>query len=390
MFSYPLTANSWGQEEIAAIHRVIASDRFTKGPEVEAFEEAFARYHGRRHAVMVNSGSSANLLAIAAMCHHGARPLKRGDEVIVPAISWSTTFHPMQQYGLKLRFLDVELETLNMDAGRLEEAMTPDTRAVCGVSILGNPAALDAMRAFADSHGLWFFEDNCESLDARLGGRLTGTFGDIATFSFFFSHHISTMEGGMLLTDDDELFFLLRSLRAHGWTRDTPPGMNFYERKSTDFFEAYRFILPGYNVRPVEMSGAVGLEQLKKLSAMTGVRRANLALFQKLFADDPHFLIQRECGQSSAFSFTLIVRPGVAGGREPALRALQEAGIEFRIITGGNFLRHDVIRYYDHTIVGGAVPNADMAHDRGFFVGNHPHDLTPQITRLREVLGNVY
>ncbi|MEO5373529.1 MAG: DegT/DnrJ/EryC1/StrS family aminotransferase [Alphaproteobacteria bacterium] len=390
MFYYPLTANSWGQEEIDAIHRVIASDRFTKGPHVEEFEEAFARYHDRKFAVMVNSGSSANLLAVAAMSFHGNRPLQRGDEVIVPAISWSTTFHPLQQYGLRLRFVDVDLETLNMDVGQLEKALTPATRAVVGVSILGNPARLDVMRDFAERHGLWFFEDNCESLDARLDGRLTGAFGHISTFSFFFSHHISTMEGGMVLTDDEELFFLLRALRAHGWTRDVPPGSPYFERKSTDFYEAYRFILPGYNVRPLEMSGAVGTEQLRKLPAMTALRRRNLALFQELFANDPHFLIQRETGVSSAFSFTLIVRPETGLDRTRALEALHEASIEFRIITGGNFLRHDVIRHYDYEVVGGAAPNADIAHDRGFFVGNHPHDLRPQIERLREVLNSVY
>ena len=382
---YELAVNNWGSEEIDAIQRVIASNRFTMGPFVAAFEEAFARYHGRKYAVMVNSGSSANLIAVAALCHKKDRPLARGDEVIVPAISWATTYHPLQQYGLKLKVLDVELDTLNMDVRQLAAATGSRTRAIMGVSILGNPAALDVMRSFADARGLYFIEDNCESMDAELAGRKAGAFGHISTFSFFFSHHISTMEGGMLATDDRELFELARSLRAHGWVRDLPAGSTLYERRGDDFYEAYRFILPGYNVRPIEMSGAIGIEQLKKLPAMTASRRRNWTLFQRLFAGDNPFIIQRENGKSSAFSFTLIPNPETGVERASILDALRAADIGYRIITGGCFTRHDVIKYYDYEVVDG-LPNANLAHDQGFFVGNHPFDLTPQIERLREVL----
>ena len=203
---YELAAPTWGEEEVEAIQRVVKSGRFTMGENVAAFEAAFASYFGAKYAVMVNSGSSANLVAVAALFYKKERPLQRGDEVIVPAISWATTYHPLQQYGLKLKFIDVELDTLNMDVSKLEQALTPRTRAIMAVSILGNPAALDVMRRFADEHGLYFIEDNCESMDAELGGKKTGTFGDLNTFSFFFSHHISTMEGGMVLTDDLEVY----------------------------------------------------------------------------------------------------------------------------------------------------------------------------------------
>ena len=191
---YDLAADTWGPEEKAAIQNVVNSGRLTMGPKVAEFEAAFAKYFGRRHAVMVNSGSSGNLVGIASLFYRSENPLKRGDEVIVPAIAWSTTYSPLQQYGLKLRFVDVELDTLNMDVRRLDEALNAKTRMIVGVSILGNPAALDKMRKFAEQHGLIFFEDNCESMDAELGGRKTGSFGDISTFSTFFSHHISTIE----------------------------------------------------------------------------------------------------------------------------------------------------------------------------------------------------
>lgn len=382
---YDLAAPTWDEAEIAAIQRVIDSGMFTIGDNVAAFEAAFAAHFGLKHAVMTNSGSSANLLAVAALAYKQDRPLERGDEVIVPAISWATTYHPLQQYGLRLRIVDVELETLNMDASQLEAALTPKTRAIVAVSILGNPAPLDAIRAFADAHGLYLIEDNCESLDAELGGRKTGTFGHVNTSSFFFSHHISTMEGGMLATDSDELCHLARSMRAHGWIRDLPKGSPLYEPRDDDFSEAYRFILPGYNVRPIEMAGAVGLVQLQKLAGFTAARRRNLKLFQGLFADDPRFVIQRENGRSSCFSFTIVLNPDMQLDRSRVFAALDQADIGYRMITGGCILRHDVIRHYDYTCLGD-IANAQTAHDRGFFVGNHPFDLTPQIEKLRHVL----
>src|SRR5687767_15864495 len=177
--AYELAGTSGGQEGLDAMPRVRRSGRFTMGEQVRLFEDACAARFGMKHAVMVNSGSSANLVGIAALFYRANRPLQRGDEVIVPAISWATTFHPLQQYGLKLRFVDVDLDTLNMDAATLEAALTPRTRMVVAVSILGNPAPLDRIRAFCDAHDLILFEDNCESMGAVLHGRLCGTFGDI-------------------------------------------------------------------------------------------------------------------------------------------------------------------------------------------------------------------
>ncbi len=385
---WDLAADTWGPEERAAINRVMDSGRYTIGPEVAAFEKAFAEYHGKRHAVMVNSGSSANLVAVASLTHKKDRPLERGDEVIVPAISWATTYHPLQQYGLKLRFVDIELDTLNIDTAQLEAALSPKTKAIVAVSILGNPAALDVIRAFADDHGLYFLEDNCESLDAELSGKKTGTFGDIGTFSFFFSHHISTSEGGMLITDDAETDALARTIRAHGWVRDVPDTVDLFETGDDIFSEAYRFVIPGYNVRPQEINAAVGLEQLKKLPAMTAGRRKNLKLFQQLFDGDERFQIQREHGKSSSFCFPIIVRPDSGLERADVFGPLKDADIGFRMITGGSFPRHDVIQFFDYDVVGD-LGNADIAHDRGFFVGNHPFDLSEQIARLRDILNGL-
>ena len=382
---YELAGSSWGPEETSAVERVLRTGRLTMAGEVGAFEKEFASYFGVKHAVMVNSGSSANLVSVAALFYKRHQPLQRGDEVIVPAISWATTYHPLQQYGLKLRFVDVDLNTLNLDPARLEAALTPRTRMVVAVSILGNPAPLDAIRRFSDLHGLYMLEDNCESADAELNGQKTGTFGDLNTFSFFFSHQVSTIEGGMVVTNDTECDHLLRSLRAHGWTRDLPSDSQLFERTGNDHFEAYRFILPGYNVRPMDICGAVGREQLRKLPAMTCMRRRNLERFQNAFRGDGRFILQRENGKSSSFSFTIVLNPKYNIDRDRVFAELRRADIGFRIITGGCFLRHDVIRHYDYEIVGD-VRNAELAHDRGFFLGNGPHDLSAQIARAYQVL----
>ena len=199
---YSLAESSWGEEEINAMRRVIEADRFTMGEKVKQFETAYAKKFGVKYAVMTNSGSSANLVGLASFFFKQENPLKPGDEVIVPSISWATTYYPLQQYGLKLKFLDVELDTLNIDISKLEEALTPKTKMIIAVSILGNPCSLDVIRKFCDDNGLYLFEDNCESMGAELNGKLCGTFGDIGTFSTFFSHHISTIEGGIILTEN--------------------------------------------------------------------------------------------------------------------------------------------------------------------------------------------
>jgi CDP-4-dehydro-6-deoxyglucose reductase, E1 len=385
---YELASSSWGEEEIRALNKVVESGMLTMGKNVADFEQAFADKFGMKYGVMVNSGSSANLIGVAALAFKKNRPLRPGDEVIVPAISWATTYYPLLQYGLKLKFIDVDLNTLNMDVTQLERALTPKTRMVVAVSILGNPCELEVMRDFCNKHGLYLFEDNCESMGASLNGKPTGTFGDVTTFSSFFSHHISTMEGGVLLTNDEEMYHLSKSLRAHGWTRNLPENSPIYEKKYDDFYEAYRFILPGYNVRPLEISAAIGIEQIRKLDEMVEIRRKNADMFLELFRNDARFIIQKENGKSSWFSFTMIVNPELRLDRKVAFEAMKKADIGYRIITGGNFLRHDVIKYFDYEKVGD-IRNADIAHDRGFFVGNHPIDLSKQLERLYNALKNL-
>lgn len=383
----PLATDTWDARERDAIARVVASNRFTYGPEVAAFEAEFAAAFGARRAVFVNSGSSANLLATAALVHHDEIDLGPGDEVIVPAVSWSTTYFPFAQHGIALRFVDVDPETLNMDPAVVEAALTPRTRAVCAVNLLGNPCRLDALRDLCDGRGLTLMEDNCESMGAELGGRAAGAFGRAGTFSTFFSHHISTMEGGVVVTDDEHLHHLMLSLRSHGWLREQPPD----SRLNVDvdpFSRTFRFVLPGYNLRPIEMAGAIGREQLRKLPDLVAARRRNAATFQGLFADADFARIQSETGRSSWFGFALTLAGPLAGRREAVAARLGEIGVEVRPIVAGNFVRNPVMARLEHS-VHGSLEAADRIDRDGLFFGNHHYDVSEPLARIRETLGEL-
>ena len=381
---FELVSLTWGDEERQAVIRVLDSGNYTMGENVREFEERFARRLGMKYAVMTNSGSSANLIAVASLFYKKGNPLKKGDEVIVPCISWATTFHPLHQYGLKLKFVDIDLHTLNYDVKELKKAITKNTKMIVAVSILGNPCQFDEITKLCSENNIILFEDNCESLGAKFNGRYTGTFGLVNTFSTFFSHHISTIEGGLVLTDDREIYNLLKSLRNHGWTRDQDKDSPIFEKRDDDFFEAYRFILPGYNLRPTEIQGAIGNVQLNKLEEFIGIRRKNAEHFVNLFRDDERFITQKEVGESSWFAFTMVINPELNINRKKILQKLRDANIEHRIITGGNILRHDVIKYYDYVVTKSV--NADIAHYNGFFVGNHPYDIRDKIDYLHETL----
>lgn len=378
---YPLATFTWDANERAAIQRVIESNMFTMGSNVAQFEVDFAKYTGSRHCVMVNSGSSANLLMIAALAYtkDEGRRLKPGDEVIVPAVSWSTTYYPLHQYGLKLKFVDIDLLTLNADVSAIRDAVGPQTRAIFAVNLLGNPNQFDEIAQIARDHNLVLIEDNCESMGATLGGRQAGTFGLMGSFSTFFSHHISTMEGGLICTDDEELHHILLCLRAHGWTRNLPEFNQVTGRKSADpFEESFRFVLPGYNVRPLEMEGALGIEQVKKLPKLIQERRKNGAYWTERMADHPDLLIQREVGCSSWFGFSLVIRPGSALTRPVLLQALRDQGFECRPIVTGNFAKNPVVKYFDHQI-SGTLANADHIDQCGLFIGNHHYPVRDAI-----------
>jgi CDP-6-deoxy-D-xylo-4-hexulose-3-dehydrase len=253
------------------------------------------------------------------------------------------------------------------------------------VNLLGNPNDFDVINSLIKDKDIFIFEDNCESMGAEYKGKHAGTFGIVGTFSTFFSHHMATMEGGFISTDDKEIYHILLSLRAHGWTRNLPD-KNLVSNKSDDWFEeSFRFILPGYNVRPVEMSGAIGIEQLKKLPSFLKQRRENAKIFTDLFREHPDFIIQKDIDNSSWFGFSLIIKPNSSLNRKDIIKRLQENNIECRPIVTGNFTRNEVMKFFDYNIHG-ELKNADYLHENGFFVGNGHSMLDKNIHSLFNVL----
>jgi CDP-6-deoxy-D-xylo-4-hexulose-3-dehydrase len=381
---FPLATANWEKEEHDAMQKVIASGMYTMGENVKNFEHDFAKYVGSKYCVMVNSGSSAVLLMVAALFYtkNSFLNLKRGDEVIVPAVSWSTTYYPLYQYGLKIKFVDIDLHTLNYDLHQLEQAVTDNTRAIMAVNLLGNPNDFNRINQIIGNRSIVLIEDNCESMGAKFDGRHTGTFGTMGAYSSFFSHHISTMEGGLIVTNNDEIYQILLCLRAHGWTRNLPKKNLICSEKSDDAFEeSFRFVLPGYNVRPLEFEGAIGISQVKRLPNFIVERRKNGKLFQDSMANHPNIIIQKEIGESSWFGFSLVIRPGSKLTRKILVEQLNKLGFECRPIVAGNFAKNEVVKYFD-SVVHGILKNAEHIDKHGLFVGNHHYPIPEAIQDL--------
>ena len=365
---FKLCDDPWGEEELNAIRRVMDSGMYTMGQNVRAYEEQFAHKFGTKHAVMVSSGSTANLLAIASLVY--SKRLPRGAEVIVPAVSWSTTYAPMEQYGMKLVFVDIDKDTLNMDVQALRNAITEKTKMIFLVNLLGNPNYFDEVFEICQQKNIIVIEDNCESLGAEYKGKKLGTLGLIGTFSTFYSHHLCTMEGGVVVTDDQELYEYMLAIRAHGWTRNLPEDSSIYHKKDDPFYESFNFIVPGYNLRPLEMEGAIGLEQLKKMDRMIAQRRENARYFKEKMKQFPEIRLQKEVEASSWFGFSLVLQGRLEGKRSQIVEGLRHAQVETRPIVAGNFTRNKVIEYMDYSIPAPLV-NADEIHYNGFFIGKN-------------------
>lgn len=387
---FPLATTSWDNKEYAAIDRVVASGMFSMGAEVAQFEEQFAKAMGSQHCVMVNSGSSANLIIIAALRYHSTHGLPEGAEVIVPAVSWSTTYYPLHQYGLRMKFVDIDPGTLNYDLDALSEAIGDETRAIMVVNLLGNPNDFDRIGGIIGDRDILVIEDNCESLGATFRGRQAGTFGIAGSYSSFFSHHIATMEGGLVVTDDEELYHIMLSVRSHGWTRHLPKFNHVTGEKSDDpFEESFRFVLPGYNLRPLEMSGAIGQEQIAKLPMIVDERRKNAERFKALMQGYPQIRIQQEIGESSWFGFSMVVEDSAGFDRADLIRALGQNGVECRPIVAGNFAKNDVVTKHMAHDIHGNLRHAEDVDRNGLFIGNHHYPLEDKWSLLKAALDQV-
>jgi CDP-6-deoxy-D-xylo-4-hexulose-3-dehydrase len=376
----PLNKSTFGDEEINAVLNVLKSTRVTMGERCQQFEKTFGAYLGSgTEAIFVNSGSSANLMGFFAFANHdlpraqGRRQLIPGSEVIVPAVSWSTTFWPIVQAGGIPVLVDSDPRTLQMKPVAMTAALTEKTVAVCPVHVLGNAAPMDEVVRFADDNNLWIIEDTCEALGTRYRGQLSGTFGHIATFSFFFSHHITTIEGGMIVTRDPQLAELLRCMRAHGWTRDLRKRREL-EAQYPEINANFLFVNMGFNVRPTEINAAFGIIQLTKLEQFN--RRRNeissswTQSFQPLIKQGIFQPMQPSSNADPAwFGYPVICRtPEIRKNLEHVLR---EHGIETRPIICGNMARQPALKHIRHRISGN-LEGADQIMDCGLLWGLHP------------------
>ncbi len=373
------------RELIAAVDTVL-DFWLTAGPRAAAFEDRLARLLGLRHALVVNSGSSANLVAIAALrSHRLERPLEPGDEIITPAMCFPTTVAPIVQNGLAPVFVDCELGTYNLDPAQLEPALSDRTRALFFAHTLGNPVEMKPVMAFARAHGLYVVEDACDALGTTYDGRAAGAFGDLATLSFYPAHHITTGEGGAVATNDPRLARIARSLRDWGrdcqCNYDSPPGGvcgRRFEWQIPGLDEPYdhRYLYSeiGYNLKMTDVQAAIGLAQLDKLSDFVAARKRNFGRLYEGLKPYQEFLILptwSEHADPSWFAFPITVRPAAPFTRRALVTFLEERNIETRLLFTGNIVRQPGYRHIEHRTIG-ALPNSDLILRASFFVGVYP------------------
>jgi CDP-6-deoxy-D-xylo-4-hexulose-3-dehydrase len=358
------------------------------GQEVKNFELAICRKFGFKYSVMLNSGSSANLVMLTAMQVLMDKDWPEKPEVIVPAVSWSTTFTPFYYLNMTPVFVDIDKDNFGLSVERVKEAISPKTVAILAVNVLGLPANLELLRGIADERGLTLLEDNCESLGAKLGGQYTGSFGLASSHSSFFSHHISTMEGGWISTNDEKFYQACLSLRAHGWVREQPQNSPLRTGVEDGFNSLFHFVLPGLNFRPLELEAAIGIEQLKKLDEMNGWRSRNEKIFRDLFARSKNVRLQSGQGQSTSFALPMVLTGGLSGKRQTVADALIQNGVECRPIIAGNFTKQPVMKYLNSQPFP-ILPNADDVHFNGLYIGNHPKDLSEEIQLAWEAFEGV-
>lgn len=367
-----LGENAHSADDIINIMKVLLTENFTMGEQVSKFEKIFAEYIGVKHALMVNSGSSANLIALSALTNHKrSKKLLPGDEVLVPALCWSTSVFPIIQCNLEPIFVDVDPQSLNIDLNDLESKITNKTKAIVLVHVLGNCTNMQKLMEIVNKHNLILVEDTCESLGSKYDDKYLGSMGTFGTYSFYYSHHITTMEGGMVVCNDDDDFELIKCLRAHGWTRSLKDKEQI-QAQYPDLDSRFTFVNLGYNVRPMEIQAAMGIGQLQKLKLKNDTRKINYNKIKNKIENDSRnnflsFPKETENADIIWFGITLFLNDKIKLSNY--LDYLTESGVENRPIITGNMVRQPVIKDLYPNLDPKTFIGAEKCHFNGCFVG---------------------
>lgn len=365
------------------------ADKLSFGGECERFEEAFSKYQGRADAVFVNSGSSANLALIQALLNLGR--LNKGDVIAFSALTWSTNVMPMIQLGLDVVPVDVELDTLNVSSKKFIDALEKtDAKALFITNVLGFCDDIDEIKKICDLRGIILIEDNCEALGSEYKGKKLGNFGLASTFSFFVGHHLSTIEGGMIATDDEDLATMLRLVRAHGWDRNLKPDLQEKFRKDygvSDFYDRYSFYDLGYNLRPTEINGFLGNAQIGYMDEIVSSREKNFfALVSSIKSNDKYFALDvSHMDKVSNFAFPVVCKSEEI--RDNLIKKC-ESEVEVRPIIAGDVTEQPFYSKYIKGDSGLVDSNASTIHKQGLYMGNNPDLTEKEIEKMTGILQN--
>ena len=373
---YSLLDDAFTYEDLDRGIDVILSGKLTMGDVARKFEKEFAKFLGVKYAVMVNSGSSANLLAAFALTNPKKKNyLRKNDEFLIQALCWSTSLWPLFQAGLRPKFIDVDKDSFNINIKELLKNIGKKTKALMLVHVLGNCSNLDKIREICKSNGIFIIEDSCESLGTKFNNKYVGTFGDFGTYSFYYSHQITSGEGGMVVCNNYNDYKILHQLRSHGWDRK-------FNRKKNVLNQQFNFVNSGFNLRPLDISAAIGMNQFKRLNKMLKIRSNNREKIIKSLKnsrdwdDQFSFLEPGELVRPSWFGLPILINEKFIKNKSKFLSYLSANGVETRPIISGNFLNQKSIHLYNLKPKNKSFPGSQFIEDRGFFIGLHTNDIT--------------
>ncbi|HDL01815.1 MAG TPA: DegT/DnrJ/EryC1/StrS family aminotransferase, partial [candidate division Zixibacteria bacterium] len=380
--NYPLVDSSYDNSEIINCIETLLSGQLTMGEKVREFETIFSQYIGSPYSIMVNSGSSANLLACSAIVNPlRKKHLKYGDKVAIPSICWSTSLWPIVQMGLIPVLIDIDPDTLNLSISSLKSAIQEhNIKAIMMVHVLGNSTEVVELLEIVNNNKLILIEDTCESLGTKFQDSYLGTLGEFGTYSFYFSHHMTTIEGGMIVAKSQEDCDILKCLRAHGWSREHSNRKKL-ESTYSNIDPRFLFINLGYNVRPMEIQAAFGLVQINRLEEMNDNRRKNVNEIRRTLTDHPlwngqfKFPVVTKDLNPCWFGFTFLLDDKLKINYKQFVKKLLERGIDTRPMISGNMALQPAVKHFDVDLSMGPFNGAQAVHERGIFIGCHSKEL---------------